>query len=142
MTVINEPNINKDSSIENIRIKDKDDLEERYVALVNKYNELLNYIMDTLKENNKNISEMVSSNKDMLDTLNDASRSVIYTRATKKKGKDNPNYKIDIDTDILIKDYIENNYKLTSEMCSKYNLTYQGIRLRLVERGIWKANKH
>lgn len=142
MTVINKPNINKDSSIENIRIKDKDDLEERYVELVNKYNELLNYIMDTLKENNKNISEMVSSNKDMLDTLNDASRSVIYTRATKNKGTKNPNYKSEINTDELIKEYIDNGYKLTSDMVSKYNITYQGIRLRLVERGIWKANRH
>lgn len=127
---------------EDIEIKDNKELIDKYIEIADKYNKLLECVLDALQENNKNMDEMINSNNDILNTLDEASKSVIYNRATKKKGKDNPNYKVDIDTDTLIKDYIENNYRLTSEMCSKYNLTYQGIRLRLVERGIWKANKH
>lgn len=51
----------------------------------------------------------------------------------------------DLDTDLLVKDYIAAGYKLTKELFKKYNdkygITYHGLRLRLINAGVWKANR-
>lgn len=41
----------------------------------------------------------------------------------------------------LTRQYINDGYKLTNDTLEKFELTYQGARLRLIEAGVWRVNK-
>lgn len=66
-------------------------------------------------------------------------------RLKDKTGLGSPTLIKDLDTNTLVKDYIKAGYKLTDDLVNryneKYNITYHGLRLRLINAGIWKANK-
>ena len=42
----------------------------------------------------------------------------------------------------LTRQYINDGYKLTNDTLAKFELTYQGARLRLIEAGVWRMNKN
>lgn len=130
--------VSKERDIESIVMDDNKELREKYIEMVNRYNELLRYVVTTLRE-------LKDSNKDMLNTLDEASSSIIYTRATKVKGINNPNTKRSIKTEELIQDYIAAGLVLTDEIVAKYNsitpVTYHGLRKRLVDAGVWNKRK-
>lgn len=78
----------------------------------------------------------------ILNTVDENSASIVYNRATKVKGINNPNTKRGIRTEELIQDYIAAGLVLTDKIVAKYNsitpVTYHGLRKRLVDAGVWK----
>lgn len=123
-------------------------MDKKYNWLGNKMEELI----IAVNNNSKNLNilgeladQLDHSNKDMLNTLDEASSSIVYKRATKVKGENNPNTKRGIKTEDLMHDYIAAGCVLSNEVVAKYNaiepVTYHGLRKRLVDAGVWQ-NKH
>lgn len=123
-------------------------MDKKYNLLIKKMIEIIKFLDITNRNLNclaDGIGQLDSSNKDILKTIDEASSSIVYKRATKVKGENNPNTKRGIKTEDLVHDYIAAGCVLSNEVVAKYNaiepVTYHGLRKRLVDAGVWQ-NKH
>lgn len=152
--MFNEANESEDKMLTAIRIQ-HNNMVDTYNSLAAKMIEIIehlnnnsnnmNIIAEAIDKLDDSVIELKDSNKDMLNTLDEASSSIVYNRATKVKGEHNPNTKRSINTNDLIHDYIAAGCVLSNEVVAKYNaierVTYHGLRKRLVDAGVWQ-NKH
>lgn len=97
------------------------ELEEKINALEKKYQELLELMYEKLYLQAEKEQAKEPVNRD---------------------GKNNPRYIAALKTSELIADYVKNNYHITRKMRAyykeTYNISYNGMRNRLIKEGIWR----
>lgn len=124
----------KDTDLSNKIMKDNEFLRSKLIELANRYNKQLSNSKDLADK----IGEVVSLVEDNASALS------FSVRTKNSKGVKSPTYIQELDTHELVSRYIKADYKLTSEIVNEYKqkfgITYHGLRNRLIQAGVWKAN--
>lgn len=124
----------KDTDLSNKIMKDNEFLRSKLIELANRYNKQLSNSKDLADK----IGEVVSLVEDNASALS------FSVRTKNSKGSKSPSYIQELDTNELVSKYIKADYKLTSEIVNEYKqkfgITYHGLRNRLIQAGVWKAN--
>lgn len=125
----------KDTDLNNKIMKDNEFLRSKLIELADRYNKQLS--------NNKDLADKIGN---MLSLIEDNAAKLSFSvRVKKSKGDKSPSYIKELDTNELISRYIKADYKLTSEIAGdyqeKFGITYNGLRNRLIQAGVWKANR-
>ena len=128
----------KDTDLSNKIMKDNEFLRSKLIELANRYNKQLSNSKDLADK----IGEVVSLVEDNASSLG---YHVRIKRSKGCKGPKSPSYIQELDTQELVSRYIKADYKLTSEIAGEYQekfgITYNGLRNRLIQAGVWKANR-
>lgn len=136
---LNEQQIRLDEEI-NLAHKKIEDLTEQ-IAMLEAENSSLKIEIGSLRENNRGISviDYINQKANIL-----ANQEAFMIRQTKQhpSGKKHVKYKQDVDTDALVADYKAANNVLNKRIVEKYGMTYQGLKVRLVEAGVWVGNNN
>lgn len=116
-------------------------------------------LSDIIAEQSKKINDMQESSYDTVvkeasELLNyfksrveHIAKSEVYIKRTKlpKKMESSPKFEHAIDNNVLISQYRENGNSITREMLqywqSRCSITYQGLRNRLMQLGVWVDRK-
>lgn len=88
------------------------------------------------------VKELRTLNKEVLELFHNNIKSIGLSERMKQKGPGNPRYKPEVETGMVIEDYIKNDYHITTEMTRKYGMSYQGLRLRLKAAGALNERKN
>lgn len=131
-TIINK---DKDNDIVEKILKENKVLSSALVEIIERYSRQVGYTKDLAESINK-VLNLIDDNASALE---------FSVRAKKSKGVNSPSYIKELDTQELVSKYIKAGYKLTTEIASEYQekfgITYNGLRNRLIQAGVWKANK-
>lgn len=124
----------KDTDLSNKIMKDNEFLRSKLIELADRYNKQLS--------NSKDLADKIG---DVVSLVEDNASSLSFSVRTKNsKGVKSPSYIKELDTHELVSKYIKADYKLTSEIVGEYQekfgITYHGLRNRLIQAGVWKAN--
>lgn len=125
----------KDTDLSNKIMKDNEFLMSKLIELANRYNKQLS--------NSKDLSDKIG---EVVSLVEDNASALSFSVRTKNsKGFKSPSYIQELDTQELVSRYIKADYKLTSEIAGEYQekfgITYNGLRNRLIQAGVWKANR-
>lgn len=131
-TIINK---DKDNNIVEKILKENKALSSALVEIIERYSRQVRYTKDLAESINK-VLNLIDDNASALE---------FSVRAKKSKGVNSPSYIKELDTQELVSKYIKAGYKLTTEIASEYQdkfgITYNGLRNRLIQAGVWKANR-
>lgn len=131
-TIINK---DKDNDIVEKILKENKALSSALVEIIERYSRQVGYTKDLAESINK-VLNLIDDNASALE---------FSVRAKKSKGVNSPSYIKELDTQELVSKYIKAGYKLTTEIASEYQekfgITYNGLRNRLIQAGVWKANR-
>ena len=131
-TIINK---DKDNDIVEKILKENKVLSSALVEIIERYSRQVGYTKDLAESINK-VLNLIDDNASALE---------FSVRAKKSKGVNSPSYIKELDTQELVSKYIKAGYKLTTEIASEYQekfgITYNGLRNRLIQAGVWKANR-
>lgn len=124
----------KDTDLSNKIMKDNELLRSKLIELADRYNKQLS--------NSKDLADKIG---DVVSLVEDNASALSFSVRTKNsKGVKSPTYIQELDTHELVSRYIKADYKLTSEIVNEYKqkfgITYHGLRNRLIQAGVWKAN--
>lgn len=122
--------VSKDIEMQDRIYNDNKELRAKYSEIVKNYNEILKVVANGLYDNTVRINKT-------LEVIEDDSAHIKFKRAVKEKGETHPNYRSDIETKDLVNDYLNNGRHLSDDIVEKYGLTYQAIRNRLLDAGVW-----
>ena len=91
-----------------------------------------------IETENESVEKLVEECKKLRDIVNDNVKSISASIAMKRQSE------VDLTARdaALTRQYVADGYKLTDETLKRFDLTYHGARLRLIESGIWRANRH
>ena len=131
-TIINK---DKDNDIVEKILKENKALSSALLEIIERYSRQVGYTKDLAESINK-VLNLIDDNASALE---------FSVRAKKSKGVNSPSYIKELDTQELVSKYIKAGYKLTTEIASEYQekfgITYNGLRNRLIQAGVWKANR-
>lgn len=92
--------------------------------------------IETVK--NESVEKLIEECEKLRDLVADNVKSISAAKVMKKQAE------IDLtERDAaLTRQYLADGYKLTTKTLEDFGLTYHGARLRLIEAGVWRMDKH
>ena len=139
-----EETIRKSNEALSKNIEDSIRKDEELRKLKDQLKEIQNKV-DTLLIENGRLKEQIRG-VNVIDYISEkaehlARSEAFMIRQTRQhpKGDKHVKYRQDVKIDDLVADYQSEGYKLTYKIIQKYGMTYQGLKVRLVEAGVWRG---